>query len=200
MTTIESENSKLNLATSWSLYDHKKSTNLDYEGGTRFIGSFKTVPEFWGYFNNLPKPSDLFYQKDIGKPFYDINGSEREIASISLFRKGIKPEWEDPHNKIGGEVTLRKFYKKGIAPVEYLDQLWENLSMGCIGEQFSKAESVTGIRVVDSSVPSHKKPLYRIELWFSNLEYAYKMEEDFKRILNLPENDKIHFKSHVIEN
>ena len=198
--TTKKQEKNLKLATAWTLYDHKKSSNHDYDGGTRFIGSFGTVPEFWSFYNNLPKPSDLFYQKDIGKPFYDINGSEREIASISLFRKGIEPKWEDPHNSIGGEVTLRKFYKKGIAPVEYLDQLWENLSMGCVGEQFSNSESITGIRVVDSSVPSHKKPLYRIELWFSNLEYADDIGEDFKRILNLPENDKIHFKSHVVEN
>ena len=104
----------LKLKTSWDLYDHEKKENHDYDEGKRFIGSFSDIEGFWSIFNNLPKPSNLFYQKDNGKPYFVIEDGPdgnplktREIASMSLFRKDIKPEWEDPHNKNGGIISLR---------------------------------------------------------------------------------------------
>jgi hypothetical protein len=194
----EKVNFKMKLNDTWVIYDHAKSSNHDYDESTRKIGSFDTIEGFWSFFNNLPKPSNLFYQSDTGKPYYTFNNDKREIASISLFRDGVEPKWEDPRNRDGGEVMLRKFYRRGIAPVEYLDTLWESLAMGCIGEQFRNSDTITGIRVVDSSITESDKPLYRIEMWFSDLAYEKTLEDDFKTILNLPENDRIHIKHHIV--
>lgn len=186
----------MKLNDTWIIYDHEKSDNQNYEKSTRKIGEFNTINGFWSFFNNIPKPSDLFYQRDTGKPFYNYNNEDREVASISMFRDGVLPEWEDPRNKHGGEIILRKFFRKGVAPVEYLDFLWETLAMGCVGEQFINSDNITGIRVVDSSMVNDDKPLYRIELWFSNLDFKDSLEKDFKKILALPMSDKIHLKIH----
>ena len=56
----------------WIIYDHEKSNNDDYDKSTRIIGQFNTVIDFWTYYNQLLPPSKLFYQKDIGKPYYEI--------------------------------------------------------------------------------------------------------------------------------
>ena len=46
-----------------------------------------------------------------------------------MFKKGIRPEWEDPMNRTGAEFTCRKTMQP-----EVLDGYWENLVLGLIGE------------------------------------------------------------------
>ena len=58
-----------------------------------------------------------------------------------MFVKDVKPEWEDPAHINGGAWTFRA--KRGHA-----NQIWENLLLGLIGEQFELADEVTGARVV----------------------------------------------------
>ena len=192
----------LKLTTSWTLYDHEKSTNTDYDKSTRKIGSFDNILDFWSIFNTVPGPSSLFFQKETGKPYYMYNDKKREVASLSLFRSDIEPKWEDPKNINGSEFSLRKFYNKDLAPIIFLENLWLNLAVACIGEQFFKAEDITGCRVVDSSLVSSGKPLYRIELWF----YSQKTQDEidildkqFKLFLKLTINDKLSYQLHKLD-
>ena len=182
------------LSTTWKLYDHEKSGSDDYDKSTRYIGSFNDAITFWQYFNNIPTPSKLFYQINTGKPYYQLKDSKREISSISLFRNDIQPKWEDPVNKLGGEISIKKFYKRQTTPIKYLDTLWESLVLNCIGENFQYSEEITGIRVVDSSV--NNKPLYRIELWFSNLEHSEEIEYNIRKVLKLDAGEKFFHKKH----
>ena len=191
----------LKFETSWTFYDHEKSTNTDYDKSTRMIGSFDNIIDFWSFFNNIPGPSSLFYQKEHGKPYYIYKDKKREISSISLFRSGIEPKWEDPKNINGSEISLRKFYNKDLPPIVFLDNLWLNLIVSCIGEQFSKSEDITGCRVVDSSIIISGKPLYRIELWFSSQktpEEINQLDLQFKSFLKLTSNDKLLYNIHEI--
>ena len=43
---------------------------------------------------------------------------------MQLFKKGVKPEWEDAANANGGEWTVRKPFDLRSGE---LDTLWENL-------------------------------------------------------------------------
>jgi hypothetical protein len=43
---------------------------------------------------------------------------------VQLFKKGVKPEWEDAANANGGEWTVRKPFDLRSGE---LDTLWENL-------------------------------------------------------------------------
>ena len=190
------------LRSSWVLYDHIKSGETDYDKCTRIIGTFDNIESFWILFNNLYGPSDLFFQKEIGKPYYiipkkdDLSEQKREISALSMFRSNILPKWEDPQNIVGGELSLKKFFSKDMSIIKYLDHLWLNTAMLCIGEQFTNSEKITGIRVVDSSVAATGKQLFRIEIWFNDPSMKDILENEFRSMLNLDKNDKISYVSH----
>lgn len=63
--------------------------------------------------------------------FYDgVNRKEvegRTIDGFSVFKKGIRPEWEDAANRSGSELTCRKQMQMDV-----LDGYWENLVLGTL--------------------------------------------------------------------
>ncbi|CAM9403103.1 unnamed protein product, partial [Heterosigma akashiwo] len=83
---------------------------------------------------------------------------DRQVESLSIFKKGISPEWEDPANQSGGEWTCRKNLDPNV-----LNTYWENLVLGLIGETIDDADEICGARVVDKS--KGDRPIYRLELW-----------------------------------
>lgn len=176
------------LLSTWSLWEHQKNTCNNYDKNSCCIGSFSTVEDFWRYYNNYPKPSEIFYMGTV-KP--RLCNPEREIGSLSLFRDGIEPKWEHPENRDGGEFALRKFRKP-----EDIDSLWELLSIHCIGELFEHSQDVTGIRIVDSSIPSNKRILHRIEIWFGKLDNKDSIEKFFRKLLSIEPFVQVHFKEH----
>jgi len=79
---------------------------------------------------------------------------------LSIFREGIKPEWEDPVNADGGELLFRG------SDLEMVDKMWYELVLSMVGEVMPQGELLVGARVIDKS--GKGKNEYRIELWFSN--------------------------------
>ena len=109
----------------WVLWEHQKNNDNNYDQNTKKLGSFNTLQDFWRYYNNYPVPSSIF-SDGVDKPL--IQDPDREVASISLFKQGILPKWEDPKNTDGGEIAVRKFKN-----IQELDELWESISMLCVG-------------------------------------------------------------------
>lgn len=60
-----------------------------------------------------------------------------EGTTLNVFVKGVKPVWEVPEHK--GGCAIRLHFSKGFA-----NQIWEDLLLGLIGEQFEPAYEVTG--------------------------------------------------------
>jgi hypothetical protein len=176
------------LATSWSLWEHQRNTHNNYDKNSCCIGSFSTIGDFWRYYNNYPTPANIFY---MGNTKPKLKNPEREIASLSLFRNDIEPKWEHDENKDGGEFAIRKFKNMGD-----IDKLWELLSVYCVGELFPNSDQITGIRVVDSSIPSNKRILHRIEIWFSSLEHKDSIEKSFRKLFNIEPFVQVYFKEH----
>lgn len=185
-------NMQMNLENRWTVYDHEKSDKDTYEKSIRELTSFSNVEDFWRFFNNYPRITDIFN-----------NGNEKptigskEISSISLFKNDIRPRWEDPNNKLGAEFSKRRFNRKN--PLEELEIDWENLVLACVGENID--ESITGIRIVDSSVPNiYKKKsfklLFKIEIWFSDISKKTKVEECIRNILNIDQCENLYYKEH----
>jgi len=79
-----------------------------YESNLRPLGSFHTVEDFWRYYNHMVKPSKM-----------DNN------ANYHLFKKDIKPMWEDTANLKGGKwiITLKGNEKAT------LDTYWEKFGV-----------------------------------------------------------------------
>ena len=144
----------------WVLWEHRApaSSKEKYEDNMAKLCEFATVEDYWRLFNNVPKPSEIFYDGKTKKKFKD-----RTVESFSLFKKGIKPEWEDKMNRDGAEWFCRKAF-----PLPQLDDFWANLTMGMVGETIDPRDEICGARVVDKS--SGSRPIYRLELWFRRKE------------------------------
>lgn len=182
------------LVNKWSLFDHEKSTDKNYEKCTKYIGSIKKIDEFWNLYLSYPKPSQLFYN-GVSKPYYiSNNGIERYISAISFFKDDILPEWEHSKNKYGGEIGIRDFPSENT--LEYIDNIWETILIYCISNECKHINVINGIRLVDSSI-LYKKQYYRLELWFSDIKYKDEIEKEFIKILNIdPIKQPIFFKTH----
>ena len=123
----------------------------------REVCEFKTIEEFWLNWTHLPRPSEVF---TAGGQTKEVEG--RIIDGYSIFKKGIRPEWEDKNNAEGGEFSVRKYMQP-----ELLDAFWENMVLGLIGETIEDADEICGCRVADKSGKGKTKsgPMYLLELW-----------------------------------
>ena len=155
MDPVPSPNS-LFLESEWCMWEHRAPDKFStsYEDNMVKLCDIATVKDFWNMWNNIPRPSQIFYDGRVRKKFAD-----RTVDAFSLFKKNIKPEWEDPANRAGAEWVVKKPF-----PMKQLDEYWLNLALGLIGETVDPADEICGARVVDKSVVG--KGLYRIELWF----------------------------------
>jgi len=93
--------------------------------------------------------------------------------------------WEDDENKKGGKWIMR--LKKGVS-----DRYWEDLLMAMIGDQFAEAgEEVCG------AVLSVRSGEDVFSIWTKNDGGRnIKIRETIKRVLALPQDTQIVWKSH----
>ena len=86
------------------------------------------------------------------------NTSEQTADKLLLFRKGIRPTWEDKLNKIGGNFCLEM---KGLTGSQ-MDDIWKKLLLLCFGENWEFAKYVNGLRFVDRL---KKFNTFKFEIW-----------------------------------
>ncbi|RLN27048.1 hypothetical protein BBJ28_00008211 [Nothophytophthora sp. Chile5] len=98
--------------------------------------------------------------------------ADRTVGSFAVFKDGIVPEWEDPENKKGGEWSVRK----GVCTLgaQELDDFWEKLVLGAIGELIDPGNEVTGVRVLHKNKEGKKDSgnNYRYEVWLRGTDRA----------------------------
>lgn len=146
------------LQNAWTWWEHRRGGGgQEYGTNMKRIGEFSTVEGFWRFYNHLPPPSHLFGGEEMSG--VKRSDHDREIEGISLFKRGVRPEWEDPKNMYGGEFSLKR-----AMTMAQLDQFWEDLVLGAIGETVDPTDVMCGVRVVDRSQKG--KPTYRFEVWF----------------------------------
>ena len=95
------------LESEWVIWEHRSpdKNSKSYEDNMEKLCEVATVEDFWRAYNNIPKPSMIFFDGRTRKRFKD-----RSVESFSLFKKNIKPEWEDPMNRTGAEWFCRKMF------------------------------------------------------------------------------------------
>ncbi|KAI8867813.1 translation initiation factor eIF4e [Ramicandelaber brevisporus] len=166
------------LQSEWTLWfdcPNKKTNHTNWSRSLKEIVTITTVEDFWGVHNNITKPTELSYG-----------------ANYHLFRKGIKPMWEDPENMNGAKwlVTLSHKYD------DIVDGMWVNLLVAVLGEsEFVPSAEICGV------VMSVRKSAMKLALWVrshDNKEQTDLLGQRFKEALNLPagENLSIEFISH----
>ncbi|KAL9028566.1 MAG: hypothetical protein Q9196_003085 [Gyalolechia fulgens] len=140
----------------------------DYEKSTIPLANFSSAESFWTVYSHLKRPSSL-----------------PSVSDYHLFRKGIRPVWEDEENKRGGKWIVK--LKKGVA-----DRYWEDLLLAIVGDQFAEAgEEVCGAVL---SVRSGEDVL---SVW-TRIDGGrnIKIRETIKRVLAFPPDTNIVWKSH----
>ena len=96
------------LESEWVMWEHRApdKNSKSYEDNMAKLCEFATIEDFWRLWNNIPKPSAIFYDGRTKKKFKD-----RTVESFSLF-KGLRLEqlhaaaeeaWDGP----GLGATLR---------------------------------------------------------------------------------------------
>ncbi|EEP79048.1 eukaryotic translation initiation factor 4E type 3 [Uncinocarpus reesii 1704] len=140
----------------------------DYEKSTIALASISSVESFWAVYSHLKRPSLL-----------------PTVSDYHIFKKGIRPVWEDQANKKGGKWIVR--LKKGVA-----DRYWEELLLAMIGDQFAEASDE-----VCGAVLSVRSGEDVLSVW-TRIDGGrnIKIRETMKRLLNFPADTNIVWKSH----
>ncbi|KAH8371606.1 hypothetical protein KR093_008259 [Drosophila rubida] len=145
------------LQNTWTLWYLENDRSKSWEDMQNEITSFDTVEDFWSLYNHIKPPSEIKLGSD-----------------YSLFKKGIRPMWEDAANKQGGRwvITLNKSSKND------LDNLWLDVLLCLIGEAFDHSDQICGA-VVNIRGKSNK-----ISIWTANgnneeaaLEIGHKLRD-----------------------
>ncbi|KAF2090710.1 IF4E-domain-containing protein, partial [Saccharata proteae CBS 121410] len=149
-------------------YRPPTSKNSDYEKSTVKMCIMSSAQDFVKVYRHLKRPSML-----------------PTVSDYHFFKDGIRPVWEDEENRKGGKWIMR--LKKGVA-----DRYWENLLFALIGNEFAEAsEEVCGAVV---SVRSGEDVF---SVWTKNDGGRnVKIRETVKRVLSLPPDTRIEWKSH----
>jgi len=146
----------------------KSNGFVEYEKTLHAMAGFSTVEDFFVTYRHLKRPSIL--------PL---------VSDYHIFKKGIRPVWEDDENKKGGKWIVR--LKKGVA-----DRYWEDLVLAIVGDQFAEAsEEVCG------AVLSVRNGEDILSIWTRNDGgRVLKIRETMKRVLTFPPDTKVEWKSH----
>ncbi|KAH8805946.1 translation initiation factor eIF 4e-like domain-containing protein [Xylogone sp. PMI_703] len=146
----------------------KSNGFIEYEKTLHPIAGFDNVEDFFTIYRHLKRPSTL--------PL---------VSDYHVFKKGIRPVWEDDENRKGGKWIVR--LKKGVA-----DRYWEDLVFAIIGDQFAEAsEEVCGV------VLSVRNGEDILSIWTRNDGgRVLKIRETMKRVLAFPPDTKVEWKSH----
>ncbi|KAJ2762455.1 eukaryotic translation initiation factor 4E [Coemansia nantahalensis] len=132
------------LNSEWTLwFDNQsgKASAATWTDNLKPIVTIGTVEEFWGVYNTVAIATDL-----------------PNRSNLHLFRKGIKPMWEDSANSEGGKWGI--LLQRSIG--EKANEHWLHTLLACIGETFEASSDVCGV------VFSNRKNCFRIAIWTRN--------------------------------
>ncbi len=134
-------------------------------------------------------------------------------ADYHLFKKGVRPEWEDPQNKHGGKWAYTSKERKGVP----IDDLWLHVMLAAIGKTLEDENDgeVMGV------VVNVRKTFYRVGLWTRTVgkkipgggdgdtaggkgrtedkgkEVLTRIGMKFKEIMALKESEQVDFTGHT---
>ena len=143
-------------------HNNKQIKQEDYSDMVKKIAEFDTIEDFWEIYQFLKKPEQA-----------------KHGLEISLFKKNIKPMWEDPGNKSGGKVSLK--IKK-----EFSNLIWDELVYRLIGNNFPLIDN----EEINGLVFSLKRDSNFVQVWFKNFntEKMNAIIASVKKIMSIPDN------------
>ena len=88
-----------------------------------------------------------------------VSGLPVRVTGMSMFQSAVKPEWEDPVNKNGGQIQIN--FKSNLP---FLQTIWDKLVFSIVTGEFKDADMISGIRLLDKSAFG-RESMFRIEIW-----------------------------------
>lgn len=163
------------LESGWTFWYDKKTSDKkesdQYMEGLKQLGSFNTIQGFYRHYSHLHRPSEC--PRD---------------HNLYLFRKGYKPMWEEFPE--GGCWIIR--IKRKVAQ-SYVNHMWENLLLACIGEEFDMPDVV-------GCVLSTRLKDDVLSIWnLTNRDSParFRIGEKLKEVLELDMHALIQYKEHM---
>merc|ERR1711991_55357 len=157
--------------TFWYMKRGQKNSAESYEDSIKQISTFSTIKKFWKIYSHIMRPGDP--------------GSEKPMDYI-LFKKGIKPMWEDEQNKRGGKWVVR-------IPKKLSAYYWESILLAILGEQFDVGDEICGC------VLSVRFSEDVISIWnrdCSNKQVLTRIRDIMRRTLKLPGQVQMDYRRH----
>eukprot|EP00750_Incisomonas_marina_P007316 INCI14798.1.p1 GENE.INCI14798.1~~INCI14798.1.p1 ORF type:complete len:230 (-),score=27.67 INCI14798.1:164-784(-) len=153
------------LRSSWVAWEQYDTDGNDYADEMEEIVDFSTVEGFWRFFENFPKMSEILFDGMTKKQLRRVVGKQAQsegniIRALSVFKKGVRPEWEAKGNAGGGFFALKR-----LNNLRQLDALYEALAVGVVGGSADRHNVINGIRVVDKSARGRCN--YKLEIWLA---------------------------------
>lgn len=94
-----------------------------------------------------------------------------ENSYLYFFKDGIRPVWQDPHNKNGGSFVLR--FEK-----DKCNRVWEEMLLSYIGSEKEVVENINGIRI-----KIRKDGAAEIDVWVSDVYNEEQLEKQSNWVL-----------------
>jgi len=149
----------------------RAKSEQQYEEGLQSIGTFNSVQGFWQYWNAI----------DLKKL--------PNFCTLSVFKHPIKPMWEDPHNKEGGQWVIR------CGDRHQTSDFFTKLALSLIGGYFDCHEDLCGV------VLSMKPKFNSLSLWNCQVEpdLVDVVEDELRNLFEVESSDSklvIEYKEH----
>nr|ACO15389.1 Eukaryotic translation initiation factor 4E-3 [Caligus clemensi] len=134
------------LENEWTLWYYNYDPTNAWEENLKEIISFNTVEDFWSIYNHIQLPSEL-----------------SDKCDYCLFKRGIKPMWEDISNCNGGRWLYGLPINRRKAPEAGLDAHWLEVMMSLIGEAFDGFGDL-----INGAVVSVRGKSDKISIWLKS--------------------------------
>ncbi|KRX44242.1 Eukaryotic translation initiation factor 4E [Trichinella britovi] len=152
---------------------HSKSKSENSPDSGVEVASFSNVEDFWAIYNFIQKPS-MF----------------KSVCDFNIFKKGIRPTWKDKKTEgISGRWTIRL---DNPSPT-YVDQLWLELLMAMLGEQFGEyGEHIDGAAFnIRNGIKLNLWTSLKLELIKEFMETEGTMNGDIRKQIIAAKNEEI---------
>lgn len=135
------------LQDTWTFWYLRLEKNFSWEHSQIDLGTFSTVETFWGIFDNVLPLTEAHHG-----------------CNYSVFKKGIRPIWEDPMNRHGGRFVFT-INKEDRNFKEFADRMWLEFAMAIVGNIMPElCDQICGI------VGGNRNNLIKIALWTRDCE------------------------------
>jgi len=112
-----------------------------------------TITDLWYIYKHEKHKQYIIPTKILTDPVSSCQvyiDDNKRVDSISIFKEGISPMWEDPANKDGNTIHYRLSGGYDLVLLKQkVDYLWFNLLLILVEQKYDFSEKVYGIRIVD---------------------------------------------------